>query len=179
MDPDGPWSCYEPLGVTPVAGPPRGQIDPDTTLGWYRRVWPLLRARRIAFIAALGAALVAMVTSVVVPLVTMQAIDDALVDQTAPLAPVPRGAPGAGPGPVRPHVCYRRRLYNVAYDIENDLRTIIYRHLTRLSFAFYDRVQSGQLISRANSDIRSVQMFLRLRPADRASRPELLRRPRS
>ena len=31
--------------------------------------------------------------------------------------------------------------------------------LTWLSFSFYDRVQSGQLISRANSDIRSVQMY--------------------
>ena len=51
------------------------------------------------------------------------------------------------------------RLYTVAYDLEYDLRTIVYGHLTRLSFAFYDRVQSGQLISRANSDIRSVQMF--------------------
>ena len=40
----------------------------------------------------------------------------------------------------------------------------MYRHLTRMSFGFYDRVQSGQLISRANSDIRSVQMFLAFGP---------------
>ena len=33
-----------------------------------------------------------------------------------------------------------------------------------MSFSFYDRVQSGQLISRANSDIRSVQMFLTFAP---------------
>jgi ATP-binding cassette subfamily B protein len=33
-----------------------------------------------------------------------------------------------------------------------------------MSFGFYDRVQSGQLISRANSDIRSVQMFLAFGP---------------
>ena len=51
-----------------------------------------------------------------------------------------------------------------AYGIEYDLRAIIYEHLTRMSFAFYDRVQSGQLISRANSDIRSVQMFLAFAP---------------
>ena len=36
----------------------------------------------------------------------------------------------------------------------------MYEHLSRMSFSFYDRVQSGQLISRANSDIRSVQMYL-------------------
>ena len=45
-----------------------------------------------------------------------------------------------------------------------DLRNIIYEHFTRMSFPFYDRVQSGQLISRANSDIRSVQMYLTFAP---------------
>ena len=53
---------------------------------------------------------------------------------------------------------------SAAYGIEYDLRAIIYEHLTRMSFGFYDRVQSGQLISRANSDIRSVQMFLAFAP---------------
>jgi ATP-binding cassette subfamily B protein len=38
-------------------------------------------------------------------------------------------------------------------------------HLSRMSFGFYDRVQSGQLISRANSDIRSVQMYLTFGPS--------------
>ena len=33
-----------------------------------------------------------------------------------------------------------------------------------MSFSFYDRVQSGQLISRANSDIRAVQMYLSQAP---------------
>jgi len=52
----------------------------------------------------------------------------------------------------------------MAYHIETDLRSVVYRHLTRLSFSFYDRIQSGQVISRANSDIRSVQMFLAFAP---------------
>ena len=58
----------------------------------------------------------------------------------------------------------RTALYKMAYDIEFDLRNGIYEHLTRMSFPFYDRVQSGQLISRANSDIRSVQMYLTFAP---------------
>jgi ATP-binding cassette subfamily B protein len=33
-----------------------------------------------------------------------------------------------------------------------------------MSFSFFDRVQSGQLISRANSDIRSMQLFLTFAP---------------
>ena len=51
-----------------------------------------------------------------------------------------------------------------AYGIEFDFRNMIYTHLTRMWFGFYDRVQSGQLISRANSDIRSVQMYLTFGP---------------
>jgi ATP-binding cassette subfamily B protein len=53
----------------------------------------------------------------------------------------------------------RQYLYFTAYNVEADLRSLIYEHMTWLSFSFYDRVQSGQLISRANSDIRSVQMY--------------------
>ena len=56
-------------------------------------------------------------------------------------------------------------LLRTAYAMEFDLRNIIYEHLTRMSFGFYDRVQSGQLISRANSDIRSVQMYLTFGPS--------------
>ena len=59
----------------------------------------------------------------------------------------------------------RLSLLRTAYDMEYDFRTIIYEHLTRMSFSFYDRVQSGQLISRANSDIRAVQMYLTFGPS--------------
>ena len=55
-------------------------------------------------------------------------------------------------------------LFKTAYGFEFDLRNIIYEHLTTMSFPFYDRVQSGQLISRANSDIRSVQMYMTFAP---------------
>jgi ATP-binding cassette subfamily B protein len=58
----------------------------------------------------------------------------------------------------------RQYLYKTAYEVEADLRSLIYQHLTWLSFSFYDRVQSGQLISRANSDIRSVQMYSTFAP---------------
>jgi ATP-binding cassette subfamily B protein len=58
----------------------------------------------------------------------------------------------------------RRYVYYTAYNVEADLRSLIYEHMTWLSFNFYDRVQSGQLISRANSDIRSVQMYSTFAP---------------
>ena len=56
-------------------------------------------------------------------------------------------------------------LMRTAYAMEFDLRNMLYVHLTRMEFGFYDRVQTGQLISRANSDIRSVQMYLTFGPS--------------
>lgn len=58
----------------------------------------------------------------------------------------------------------RYLLFKLGWNIETDMRAIIYEHLTRLSFSYYDRTQSGQVISRANSDIRSVQILLAFAP---------------
>ena len=164
MDPDGPWSNFEPLAVTPIAKPPTGHIDPDQTKGWWRRVWPLLAARRFAFIGSLMAAVVALVCGVLLPRITMQAIDVALVGKRAPLSHYLWFLAALGATRSLLTYGYRTVLYSMAYDLEYDLRTIIYGHLTRLDFQFFDRVQAGQLISRANSDIRSVQMFCTFAP---------------
>ncbi len=59
---------------------------------------------------------------------------------------------------------YRYLLFSTACRIETDLRDAIYQHLTRLSFSFYDRVAAGEVISRANSDIRSIQLQLAFGP---------------
>jgi ATP-binding cassette subfamily B protein len=44
--------------------------------------------------------------------------------------------------------------------VEFDLRNAMYRHLQRLSFRFFDRHQTGQLMSRATVDLQSVRFFL-------------------
>ena len=47
-----------------------------------------------------------------------------------------------------------------ALDVEMDLRQGLYSHLVRLSFGFYDRHQTGQLMSRATVDLQGVRFFL-------------------
>jgi ABC-type multidrug transport system fused ATPase/permease subunit len=47
-----------------------------------------------------------------------------------------------------------------ALGVEYDLRDEIYAKLLRLSFGFYDRHQTGQLMSRATVDLQSVRFFL-------------------
>ena len=49
-------------------------------------------------------------------------------------------------------------------ELECTLRSLLFSHLSKQSFTFYDSVQSGQLISRANSDIRAIQMMLAFGP---------------
>jgi ABC-type multidrug transport system fused ATPase/permease subunit len=47
-----------------------------------------------------------------------------------------------------------------ALGIEYDMRNALYAKLLRLSFGFYDRHQTGQLMSRATVDLQSVRFFL-------------------
>jgi len=47
-----------------------------------------------------------------------------------------------------------------ALGVELDIRTAVYAKLVRLSFGFYDRHQTGQLMSRATVDLQSVRFFL-------------------
>src|SRR5215218_11249468 len=47
-----------------------------------------------------------------------------------------------------------------ALAIEYDMRNALYAKLLRLSFGFYDRHQTGQLMSRATVDLQSVRFFL-------------------
>jgi ATP-binding cassette, subfamily B, bacterial len=48
----------------------------------------------------------------------------------------------------------------VSLAVEYDLRNTMYRHLQRLSYAFYDTHQTGQLMSRATVDLQAVRFFL-------------------
>jgi ABC-type multidrug transport system fused ATPase/permease subunit len=47
-----------------------------------------------------------------------------------------------------------------ALGVEFDMRNGLYSKLLRLSFGFYDRHQTGQLMSRATVDLQSVRFFL-------------------
>jgi ATP-binding cassette subfamily B protein len=48
----------------------------------------------------------------------------------------------------------------VGTDVEFDLRNGLIRHLLALEPAWHDQIQTGQVLSRATSDIRSVRYFL-------------------
>ena len=57
---------------------------------------------------------------------------------------------------------YWRRMIagRVSLGIEFDLRELLYVHLQRLELGFFDRQQTGQLMSRATVDLQAVRFFL-------------------
>jgi ATP-binding cassette subfamily B protein len=160
---------FEPIGVTPKAAPPKGRISPDRSRGWLRRAMPIVLARKGLFSISLFFAFISLAAQVAIPRVLGKGID-AVISQATPDIPDRALAPIVTTllllGVVRAILTfvYRFGLYKVAYGIEYDLRSIMFEHLSRMSFSFYDKQQTGQLISRANSDIRSVQMLLAFAP---------------
>ena len=145
------------------------RIHPDTSRGWFRRLLPVIAARRATFAVVLATGISGLALQVSVPMVLRRAVDRSLggLDGSAAL------------DDLRWHVIllvvmataafalrftYRYLLFSTACRIETDLRDAIYQHLTRLSFSFYDRVAAGEVISRANSDIRSIQLLLAFGP---------------
>ncbi|MGH3064620.1 MAG: ABC transporter ATP-binding protein, partial [Gaiellaceae bacterium] len=65
-------------------------------------------------------------------------------------------------GLVRALLMMGRRLISghQALAVEFDMRNALYAKLQRLSFGFYDRHQTGQLMSRATVDLQAVRFFL-------------------
>ncbi|MGH9228762.1 MAG: ABC transporter ATP-binding protein [Acidimicrobiales bacterium] len=58
----------------------------------------------------------------------------------------------------------RYMAFREARWIEADLRDRLFAHLQRLHFAFHDQSQTGQLMSRANTDLQQVQSFVVMIP---------------
>jgi ATP-binding cassette subfamily B protein len=51
----------------------------------------------------------------------------------------------------------RRRIIGFSRRIERDLKRDVFGHLTRLPYAFFDRMRTGDLLSRLTSDIEAVR----------------------
>jgi ATP-binding cassette subfamily B protein len=163
--PDRAADEFAPLAVTSRYRRPRAQIDPDRSRSWIGRALPVVRSHRITLITALSLSFVALVLQVQIPNLLNEAVTNSLQHSTVPLSHYVRLVAILAVATGIAAFVSRLFLLRTAYAMEFDLRNIIYEHLTRMSFGFYDRVQTGQLISRANSDIRSVQMYLTFAPA--------------
>jgi ATP-binding cassette subfamily B protein len=144
---------------------PRAAIDPDQRKSWLRRALPLVRAHRGLLITSLVLSFAGLVVQVQIPNLVRIGIDQAIVERTADLPTYVWWIVALAL--LQGLINYLARLYllRTAYELEYDLRNIVYAHLARMPFGFFDRVQSGELMSRSSSDIRAVQMYLSFGPS--------------
>ena len=158
----------EPVNVEQRFENPKADIDRDQTKNWFRRVLPILLANKGAF----GLGITLMITTMMLG-VSVPALIGKLVDSIGPALSTGDLSNfiflvtiiliislirfiGAAIGSYQ--------LGRVSNQLEADLRSVIYNHFFTLSFSFFDKTQTGQLISRANSDIKTIQMFLMIAP---------------
>src|SRR5947209_18229766 len=129
-------------------------------MGTFKRLLGFLRPYRRgvswSFVLAFGA----MVMTVLIPFMTGLAINSIRGHHKHTLITwaVAIGAAGI----LRLGLSGIRRLVagRVSLGVEMDLRNMIYEHLQRLELGFFDRQQTGQLMSRATVDLQSVRFFL-------------------
>jgi ATP-binding cassette, subfamily B, bacterial len=133
--------------------------------GWVRRMWPFLRPHWPDLALVFGAALASTAITASLPLVTRTIVDDAIMSPTRSIGPLLVIV--AVLGVVRFAISFLRRwgAGRVGINLEFDLRNAIYDHLHRLDFARHDEMQAGQLVSRANTDVRIVQGLFGFLPA--------------
>ena len=113
---------------------------------------------------AFGAALAGGAISAAVPAVERQIIDRVIIVHRQPLWPwlTLMGALGVATF----GFAYVRRFVGgrVSLDVQFDLRNAIFDQLQRLDSARHDEMQTGQLVSRANSDVGLLQGLLAFLP---------------
>jgi ABC-type multidrug transport system fused ATPase/permease subunit len=127
----------------------------------FARLLGFLRPYKTSLVVSTVLAVASQVAQIALVWVTAHAIDDAIT---------PRDAGKLwlfvwtiiGLGALRAIFMAARRLISgkQALAVEMDMRQGLYGHLVRLSFGFYDRHQTGQLMSRATVDLQGVRFFL-------------------
>jgi ABC-type multidrug transport system fused ATPase/permease subunit len=127
----------------------------------FARLLGFLRPYKVSLIISIVLAVGSQVAAIALVWITKDVIDAAIRPHDQNLLWAYVGAI-VGLGVVRAVLMAGRRLISgrQALAVEMDMRQSLYAHLVRLSFGFYDRHQTGQLMSRATVDLQGVRFFL-------------------
>ncbi len=126
----------------------------------FRRLLGFLRPYRRGVAWSFALAFGAMGATVLIPYLTGRAIDGIRGHDRHALTIWVIAIGAAGLGRLALSVARRLVAGRVSLGVERDLRNILYGHLQRLELSFFDRQQTGQLMSRATVDLQSVRFFL-------------------
>jgi ATP-binding cassette subfamily B protein len=131
-----------------------------TPLASLWRVRAYLRPYRWQLAFMLACAIVAVGSEIAIPLLTKSMIDGAISHGERRLL-LPIGAAAVGLGTVQALLSFLRRWMQAGAvaGMEQSMRADIYAHLQRLPPAFHDDWQSGQLLSRATTDLSAIRRF--------------------
>ncbi len=142
-----------PLGPDPDPPPPAG----------VHSLWRLrhyLRPHLFALAVMAGTALGGVGLSIAIPLVTKALIDGPITN--GELGPVlPLGLLALGLGVLEAALVFWRRWVqsSAVLAVETEMRRDLYAHLQLLPMSFHSKWQSGQLLSRATTDLSAIRRF--------------------
>ncbi|GAA0695929.1 ABC transporter ATP-binding protein [Kitasatospora atroaurantiaca] len=169
-EPSGPSSASGPTEPHPeapshpeAAAPPRAGRR-SAGAGWLTRLAGYCWHYRRNVLFSFGASLVGMAITSVVPLITKLIIDDVITTHTRPLGP---WAVLLLLAAVLVFLCTQVRRYyggQLALDVQHDLRSDLFRSLTRLDGDRQDRLDTGQVVGRATSDLQLINGLLSMLP---------------
>jgi ATP-binding cassette subfamily B protein len=125
------------------------------------RLWPYARPYRWLLALTFAAALLATLTQLAVPLITAAVVDGPLADgDRAGLVPLIGLALVFGVAEAALFFLRRWAMNHSSLRLERDLRDALYQRLQRLPVSFHDRWASGQLLSRATTDMSTIRRFV-------------------
>jgi ATP-binding cassette subfamily B protein len=129
-----------------------------------RRLAPFLAAHRKRAVIAFGAAVLGQGVAAIEPVLQRSIIDDGIVGHHRSIWPFLVLLVLAAAFSF--WTAYLRRWHGgrVSLDVQYDLRNAIHERLQRLDFAGHDQIQTGQLVSRASSDLGLIQQLLAFLP---------------
>ncbi len=129
-------------------------------MGALWRLRGYLRPFRRQMIIMLVAALGAVAAEIAIPLLTRSVIDGAIAHgDRRLLIPLALAAVGLGAAVALMNMIRRWIQAGAVAEIEKSMRDDLYAHLQRLPVSFHDNWQSGQLLSRATTDLSSIRRF--------------------
>jgi ABC-type multidrug transport system fused ATPase/permease subunit len=126
----------------------------------FSRLLTFLRPYRKGAIWSFALAFGALIGTVLIPYLTGVAINAVRAHNHHRLVLLALAIVAAGLARLVFSVLRRIVAGQVSLDVEVDLREALYGHLQRLELSFFDRQQTGQLMSRATVDLQSVRFFL-------------------
>jgi ATP-binding cassette subfamily B protein len=119
-----------------------------------------LKPFRVQMMIMLAAALGAVTAEILIPLLTKSVVDGAIAHGARRLlVPLALAAIGLGAAEAALNLIRRWIQADAVAAMEKTIRDDMYAHLQRLQASFHDHWQSGQLLSRATTDLSAIRRF--------------------